>query len=81
MPRVSPKKRQVARINDWVSKDYEKNIGLLILAAFVEMEIKVSEAADGSRINLDKCTLAQLKKINMIIDGSRHPIDPKNKID
>ena len=52
-----------------------------ILQFLVELNAKISEASDGSRINLDKLSAAQLAKLKRKVKEVDTPVETKFRID
>ena len=59
---------------------FTRTQNLAILRFLIEMNIKICEGADGSRINLDKLTRKQLAKLKKKIKETIQPIETKYQI-
>jgi hypothetical protein len=56
--------------------NYTRQQNAAILKYLIELGVKVSESADGTRINLDKLTDQQIAGLKSKIDEIDVPIDP-----
>jgi len=59
---------------------FARKQNMTILQFLQEMNIKICEGADGSRVDLDKLSATQITNLKRKIDEVDVPIDPKYKI-
>ena len=60
---------------------FTRTQNLEVLKCLQEMDVKICECNDGSRINLDKLTRKQLISLKKKIKAIDVPIDPKYQIE
>ena len=63
------------------SSTFTRAQNLEVLKCLQEMDVKICECNDGSRINLDKLTRKQLISLKKKIKAIDVPIDPKYQIE
>jgi hypothetical protein len=60
---------------------FTRTQNLEVLKCLQEMDVKICECSDGSRINLDTLTRKQLTSLKKKVDSVDVPIDPKYQIE
>ena len=60
---------------------FSKSQNISILQFLQEIDVKISESSDGSRVNLDKLSKQQIANLKSKIKEIDVPIDPKYQIE
>ena len=60
---------------------FTRKQNISILSFLIEMNIKICEASDGSRINLDKLSKRQIGKLKRKVDEIDVPVETKFRIE
>lgn len=60
---------------------FTRNQNMNVLKFLIELDVKICESADGSRINLDALSKKQIGKLKRKVDDLDVPIETKFRIE